>query len=162
MQHAVLAQPDAVGLFVGFEVDVRGAAVDRVQQDLVDVADDRRIVDVEIGLVAFCLVVVAANVEVFEVCIEQFDTVAADVRRRGHGHVVVGGDFNTVTERGRRALAMVSQMDLEGFGDCSNHAECEASCPKEISIDVIATMNADYMKAKFKNRELHPFRRRNR
>jgi endonuclease/exonuclease/phosphatase family metal-dependent hydrolase len=37
--------------------------------------------------------------------IEQFDTVAADVRRRGHSHVVVGGDFNTVTGRGAKALA---------------------------------------------------------
>ena len=37
--------------------------------------------------------------------IEQFDTVAADVRRRGHSHVVIGGDFNTVTGRGTKALA---------------------------------------------------------
>ena len=37
--------------------------------------------------------------------IEQFDTVAADIRHRGHRHVVVGGDFNTVTSRGARALA---------------------------------------------------------
>ena len=37
-------------------------------------------------------------------------------------------------ERGKRALAMVAQMDEEGFGACSNHGECEAVCPKKISI----------------------------
>ena len=43
------------------------------------------------------------------------------------------------------------EMDAH-FGSCTNHGECEAACPKEISIDVIALMNADYLKAKFKNR----------
>ena len=43
-------------------------------------------------------------------------------------------------ERTRRAMAMVTQMDSEGFGDCSNHGECEAVCPKEISIKHIAKM----------------------
>jgi ferredoxin len=47
---------------------------------------------------------------------------------------------------------MVETMD-EYFGSCTNHGECEAACPKEISIDVIALMNADYRKAKFKNRK---------
>jgi succinate dehydrogenase / fumarate reductase, iron-sulfur subunit len=50
-------------------------------------------------------------------------------------------------ERKRRALAMVSQMDAEGFGNCSNHGECEAVCPKEISIEVIAVMRREYLKA---------------
>ena len=50
-------------------------------------------------------------------------------------------------ERKRRALAMVKQHDLEGFGDCSNHAECEAVCPKEISIVHIARMKREFMKA---------------
>lgn len=50
-------------------------------------------------------------------------------------------------ERHARALKMVKQMDLEGFGNCSNHAECEAACPKNISIDNIARMRRDYMKA---------------
>ncbi|NNE11823.1 MAG: succinate dehydrogenase/fumarate reductase iron-sulfur subunit [Ilumatobacter sp.] len=54
-------------------------------------------------------------------------------------------------ERFQRAEAMVDTMD-EYFGSCTNHGECEAACPKEISIDVIAVMNADYLKAKFKNR----------
>jgi len=56
-------------------------------------------------------------------------------------------------ERFARAEAMVETMD-EHFGSCTNHGECEAACPKEISIDVIAQMNADYLKAKFKNRKL--------
>src|SRR4029453_10491679 len=43
-------------------------------------------------------------------------------------------------ERRRRALRMIEQMDAEGFGDCSNHGECEAACPKSISIDNIAEM----------------------
>ena len=42
---------------------------------------------------------------------------------------------------------MVKQMDAEGFGDCSNHAECEAACPKAISITHIAVMRREYMKA---------------
>jgi succinate dehydrogenase / fumarate reductase iron-sulfur subunit len=49
-------------------------------------------------------------------------------------------------ERGRRALAMIEQMDAEGFGDCSNHGECEAVCPKEISIENIARMRREYFK----------------
>ena len=50
-------------------------------------------------------------------------------------------------ERSRRVLAMVAQMDEEGFGTCTNHGECEAVCPKEISIVFIARMNRDYLKA---------------
>lgn len=50
-------------------------------------------------------------------------------------------------EREKRALAMVKQMDAEGFGNCTNHYECEAACPKEISVDHIARMNRDYSKA---------------
>jgi succinate dehydrogenase / fumarate reductase, iron-sulfur subunit len=55
-------------------------------------------------------------------------------------------------ERFSRTEAMVETME-EYFGSCTNHGECEAACPKEISIDVIAVMNADYFKAKFKNRK---------
>jgi succinate dehydrogenase / fumarate reductase iron-sulfur subunit len=55
-------------------------------------------------------------------------------------------------ERYSRVEAMVETMDSY-FGSCTNHGECEAACPKEISIDVIALMNADYLKAKFKNRK---------
>ena len=50
-------------------------------------------------------------------------------------------------ERYRRAVRMVEQMDAEGFGTCSNEGECEAVCPKEISIRSIARMNRDYLKA---------------
>jgi len=55
-------------------------------------------------------------------------------------------------ERYSRVESMVETMDAY-FGSCTNHGECEAACPKEISIDVIALMNADYLKAKFKNRK---------
>ncbi|HEX5436878.1 MAG TPA: succinate dehydrogenase/fumarate reductase iron-sulfur subunit [Gemmatimonadaceae bacterium] len=50
-------------------------------------------------------------------------------------------------ERDRRVLAMVDRMDSEGFGSCTFHGECQAACPKEISIDTIARMNSDYLKA---------------
>jgi succinate dehydrogenase / fumarate reductase iron-sulfur subunit len=50
-------------------------------------------------------------------------------------------------ERERRVLAMVEQMDAEGFGNCSNHYECEAACPKAISVEVIARMNRDRLRA---------------
>lgn len=52
-------------------------------------------------------------------------------------------------ERSRRALNMVAQMDLEHFGGCSLFGECQAACPKEISIDFIARMHQDYLKAGF-------------
>jgi len=51
------------------------------------------------------------------------------------------------TERKARVVAMVDRMDSEGFGSCSNEAECEAVCPKGISIRNIALMNKDYWKA---------------
>lgn len=47
-------------------------------------------------------------------------------------------------ERERRAAAMVAQMDAEGFGACTNHYECEAVCPKNISVENIAKMNREY------------------
>jgi succinate dehydrogenase / fumarate reductase iron-sulfur subunit len=47
-------------------------------------------------------------------------------------------------ERDRRAIAMVEQMDLEGFGHCTLTGECQEACPKEISIDTIKRMNRDY------------------
>jgi succinate dehydrogenase / fumarate reductase iron-sulfur subunit len=51
-------------------------------------------------------------------------------------------------ERYHRVQNMIEQMDAEGFGTCTNHRECEASCPKEISIQFIARMNRDYLKAR--------------
>jgi succinate dehydrogenase / fumarate reductase iron-sulfur subunit len=50
-------------------------------------------------------------------------------------------------ERATRVVRMVAQMDAEGFGACSNHGECMAACPKEISVDFIARLNRDYLKA---------------
>lgn len=50
-------------------------------------------------------------------------------------------------EAKRRSLAMVRAMDGEGFGNCTNHYECEAVCPKNISVDFIRQMNRDYRRA---------------
>lgn len=51
------------------------------------------------------------------------------------------------SERDRRVLRMVEQMDEEGFGNCTWHGECQEACPKDISLDVIARMNADFLAA---------------
>ena len=56
-------------------------------------------------------------------------------------------------ERDTRALAMVEQMDIEGFGHCTLVGECQEACPKEISIDVIKKMNRDYLVASAKRQE---------
>lgn len=50
-------------------------------------------------------------------------------------------------EARERVLNMVNQMDLEGFGNCTNTGACEVECPKEISLASIARMNREYMKA---------------
>ena len=57
-------------------------------------------------------------------------------------------------ERDKRVLAMVRQMDAEGFGNCTNQYECEAACPKEISVDHIARMNRDFVAALVKEQLL--------
>ncbi|RAP33997.1 succinate dehydrogenase/fumarate reductase iron-sulfur subunit [Candidatus Marinamargulisbacteria bacterium SCGC AG-410-N11] len=54
-------------------------------------------------------------------------------------------------ERQKRVLKMVSQMDKEGFGNCSNEYQCEAACPKGISVSTIARMNSDYLSASLKS-----------
>lgn len=51
-------------------------------------------------------------------------------------------------ERSRRTVAMISQMDKEGFGACSNTGACEAACPKEIKITNIAKLSRELMRAK--------------
>jgi succinate dehydrogenase / fumarate reductase iron-sulfur subunit len=56
-------------------------------------------------------------------------------------------------ERWERVTNMVNEME-RWFGSCTLHGECEAACPKEISIDFIALMNRDYIKAQFKQRRL--------
>jgi succinate dehydrogenase iron-sulfur subunit len=52
-------------------------------------------------------------------------------------------------ERGRRVVKMVAAMDHEGFGNCSMHRECEAVCPKAISVNFIARMNRERLRAIF-------------
>jgi succinate dehydrogenase / fumarate reductase iron-sulfur subunit len=56
-------------------------------------------------------------------------------------------------ERYQRTQAMVDTMETF-FGSCTNHGECQEACPKEISIDFIAYMNRDFLKAQLKNRKL--------
>lgn len=62
-------------------------------------------------------------------------------------------------ERFDRVRKMVAQMDLEGFGHCSNHFECMAACPKEISVDFIARMNRDMLSAMVKEKDTVPGRK---
>ena len=50
-------------------------------------------------------------------------------------------------ERYERVQRMVQQMEQEGFGSCRNYGECEAACPKQISIKFIGRMNRDYFRA---------------
>ena len=61
-------------------------------------------------------------------------------------------------ERYDRVVAMVSEAEIQGFGTCSNFRECEAVCPKGISIDWIARMNRDFLKAKLKGRKTPPLK----
>ena len=49
-----------------------------------------------------------------------------------------------------RVLNMVKQMDLEGFGNCTNTGACHVECPKGISLDYIAKLNTEYAKASLK------------
>ena len=63
-------------------------------------------------------------------------------------------------ERLRRVQNMVAQHDIEGFGACTNHGECEAACPKEISMSFIAQMNRDLIKATAISKSLVPLRKR--
>jgi succinate dehydrogenase / fumarate reductase iron-sulfur subunit len=51
------------------------------------------------------------------------------------------------TEAAKRALSMVAQMDAAGFGNCTNHKECEVECPKGITIRNIARLNREFVKA---------------
>jgi len=52
-------------------------------------------------------------------------------------------------EAAKRVLSMLRKMDELGFGACSNERECEAECPKEISISNIARLNREFIKAGF-------------
>jgi len=53
-------------------------------------------------------------------------------------------------ERDRRARNLVAAMDKEGFGNCTNQYECEAACPKEIPVRVIAEMNREFLRSKLR------------
>ena len=53
-------------------------------------------------------------------------------------------------EATERVKNMVAQMDLEGFGNCTNTGACEIECPKGISLENIARMNSEFLKASFK------------
>jgi succinate dehydrogenase / fumarate reductase iron-sulfur subunit len=82
-------------------------------------------------------------------CVAQCPNGAAQLftsAKIGHLNVLPQG----APEKDRRSVAMVEQMEAELFGSCSNFRECEAVCPKGISIDWIARMNRDYLKAMLK------------
>lgn len=55
-------------------------------------------------------------------------------------------------EAADRVMNMVHQMDVEGFGNCTNTGACEVECPKGISLDNIARMNREYLSASFTNK----------
>lgn len=55
-------------------------------------------------------------------------------------------------ERDRRVLAMVTRMDIEGFGGCTNFGECQEACPKDIGVWTIARLNADFLRASLTQR----------
>jgi succinate dehydrogenase / fumarate reductase iron-sulfur subunit len=59
-------------------------------------------------------------------------------------------------EAARRALSLVARMDAAGFGNCTNHKECEVECPKGITIGNIARLNREFLKAALASREEVP------
>lgn len=59
-------------------------------------------------------------------------------------------------EAAKRALSMLARMDALGFGNCTNHRECEMECPKGISISNIARLNREFNKAAFLSQEKIP------
>ena len=66
------------------------------------------------------------------------------------GKHIKPGKLGVLPERWDRAEKMVAAMEEEAFGNCTNHEECEAACPKGISVDFIANMNRDFLRAKLK------------
>lgn len=69
--------------------------------------------------------------------------------KAGHLNLLPQG----LPEKDQRTRNMVAQMDLEGFGHCTNHYECMEACPKGIDVDFIAKLNRDYVAATVKARE---------
>ena len=55
-------------------------------------------------------------------------------------------------EHAHRVRSMVEAMDAEGFGNCTNHFECMAACPKSIHVKFIARMNRGYLRASLTKR----------
>jgi succinate dehydrogenase / fumarate reductase iron-sulfur subunit len=54
------------------------------------------------------------------------------------------------TEAARRVCVMTEEMLKEGFGNCGNHYECQAACPKDIKVQFIARLNREFLKAQLK------------
>lgn len=82
-------------------------------------------------------------------CVAQCPNGAAQLftaAKVGHLNILPQGQ----PERYERAAGMVAQMEAESFGSCSNYRECEAVCPKGISVDWIARMNRDFLVARLK------------
>ncbi|MCZ6649175.1 MAG: succinate dehydrogenase/fumarate reductase iron-sulfur subunit [Acidobacteria bacterium] len=82
-------------------------------------------------------------------CVAQCPNGAAQLftsAKVGHLNILPQGQ----PERYQRAAGMVARMEAEGFGSCSNYRECEAVCPKGISVDWIARMNRDFLLARLK------------
>jgi succinate dehydrogenase / fumarate reductase iron-sulfur subunit len=85
-------------------------------------------------------------------CVAQCPNGAAQLftsAKVGHLNILPQGQ----PERYQRAAGMVAQMEAERFGSCSNYRECEAVCPKGISVDWIARMNRDFLRARLKGLE---------
>jgi succinate dehydrogenase / fumarate reductase iron-sulfur subunit len=79
-------------------------------------------------------------------CVAQCPNGAAQLftsAKVGHLNILPQG----APEKDQRAVAMVERMEAELFGSCSNFRECEAVCPKGISIKYISRMNRDFLKA---------------
>ena len=82
-------------------------------------------------------------------CVAQCPNGAAQLftsAKVGHLNILPQGQ----PERYQRAAGMVAQMEAERFGSCSNYRECEAVCPKGISVDWIARMNRDFLRSRLK------------
>jgi succinate dehydrogenase / fumarate reductase iron-sulfur subunit len=69
------------------------------------------------------------------------------VDRSAFDRIIQAGGYTSINVGDARVVNMVDRHDAEGFGSCSNEGECEAVCPKEISITNIARMNREYVRA---------------
>ena len=83
------------------------------------------------------------------------DTITVEPWKNASAMLFVGAKVTQLSmlpqgkpERQSRVVAMVNQMDAEGFGACTNTGACAAECPKQIPLSVIATLNREYISAK--------------